>query len=536
RPTTDVKSIKTTLKFEKFRPKIDTNFRLCTPTQQDVTLQRLDGQPILAIDYGIGRLRTGRHYLLHLYNITSYQLFTEELKTKFSLLDQNQFTTLVQEKFNQIDKFLHILLNNRQKRWDRIGTFWKTIAGNPDADDLRMINSSINSLITNNNIQIKINRDLHLQIKEALEKTKEAINLVNFRNSDLFSINIFMNLKFLSDKLEQIIDSITLAKVKILNEKILSQTEIDCILEIVHKENLLTHTIAETLTYATPTLATHHGNLALLIKLPKLDPRPYKKLRIFPIQNHQVLHLEQEFYLYHSDEIRKVRSLDPVVFDPEESTVDYSSCIPELLRGRPARCNLTGNPSMEKIVRIDDKHILINSGVNVSFATDCGDPERKISGSFLITFKNCGVIINHETYLNKPQILSGERLRIPLDGVKITFHDTVVNLSMRHLLELNLERRREIESLQLKTDSMTWPNWSLLGGVAISPYIIIALLFLSFLLYRRRHPAHHTHDGEPTTSTIPTRTEQPNSTTQRLHEVLFRSKSTKAGVVNDRAN
>lgn len=487
-------------------------------------MQRLDGQPILALNYGTGRLRTGHFYLLHLYNITSYQLLTEELKGKFSVLNYNQFTTLIQEKFDQVDKLLHTMLTRRQKRWDRLGSLWKIVAGNPDANDLKMINNSINALITNNQAQIKINRELHLQIKESIQKTKEAIASVNSRNSDLFSINILMNLKFLADRLGQILESITLAKINILNEKILSKPEIDSIIEIVNKQNLTSNTVAEALLHATPFLATHRGNLALLIKLPQLDPRPFKKLRVFPIWNHQLIHLERENYLYHPEEIRKVKSLDRTVFEPEDCIIDESTCIPALLRGRPAVCNLTRNPSMEEVVRLDEKHILINSGINISLASDCGMNERKISGSFLITFERCGVIVNHKTYLNRPHVLAGERLAIPLDGIQIKVKETIVNLSMKHLHEIHLESRKEIESLKLEANSMTW-HWSLLGGVAISPYVIFPALFLSFLFLRRKPQVSPTKVDEPE-STTPIQTEHPKTRTQQLHEVLFRSKST----------
>lgn len=52
----------------------------------------------------------------------------------------------------------HIHTHTRTKRWDTIGTVFKWVAGTPDADDLRLINSSMNSLIVETNKQILINQ------------------------------------------------------------------------------------------------------------------------------------------------------------------------------------------------------------------------------------------------------------------------------------------------------------------------------------------------------------------------------------------
>lgn len=122
-------------------------------------------------------------------------------------------------EFQEIDKLVKNLVPfKRQKRWDAIGTVWKFIADSPDTNDLRLINASINNLIINNNEQIRINREINLQLKEFVFKTKDAITLFNSKSLDIHSINIFLNLKHLSEKLQQIADSITLAKIGILNE------------------------------------------------------------------------------------------------------------------------------------------------------------------------------------------------------------------------------------------------------------------------------------------------------------------------------
>ena len=118
----------------------------------------------------------------------------------------NQFSTLIIEEFNQIDNVLKTLISTRRtKRWDSLGSAWKFVAGSPDANDLRIINSTINGLIQNNNAQVKINRELNQQMKEFVFQTTQAISLYKSGALENHSINIFLNLKYLHEKLKDFV-------------------------------------------------------------------------------------------------------------------------------------------------------------------------------------------------------------------------------------------------------------------------------------------------------------------------------------------
>ena len=95
---------------------------------------------------------------------------------------------------------------NRFKRWDSVGTVWKYLAGNPDANDLRIINSSLNDLIDNNNKQITINRQFNNKIKELAFNTVKVIEQSN--SLETHSIVIYMHLEKIIESVQGIIDSI----------------------------------------------------------------------------------------------------------------------------------------------------------------------------------------------------------------------------------------------------------------------------------------------------------------------------------------
>lgn len=78
--------------------------------------------------------------------------------TKNSDLNNSLFDQVIRKKINKIHlTFNRIVPQNRFKRWESLGRAWKYVSGSPDADDLKVINSTINSLVTENNNQIHIN-------------------------------------------------------------------------------------------------------------------------------------------------------------------------------------------------------------------------------------------------------------------------------------------------------------------------------------------------------------------------------------------
>lgn len=249
-----------------------------------IELRDIGRQPILIFHQGEARIRLDYKYYIHHFNLTSIKTQVKSLRDQFENFSKNQFTDLIIEKFNEIDfAFKSIDPVRRHKRWDSLGTAWKFLAGSPDANDLRVINSSINNLIINNNEQIKINRDINLQLKEAIFKTKKAIQLFNVGSVEMYCTKILFHLSYLSKKLNQIIETIMLAKLEIVNEQILSQREIEILITDLARENVTVYTALEATNHATTSVASNNLEIALIIKMPKLDSRIFNKVRLFAI-------------------------------------------------------------------------------------------------------------------------------------------------------------------------------------------------------------------------------------------------------------
>lgn len=117
--------------------------------------------------------------------------------------------------------------SKRVKRWESIGRVWKYISGIPDADDLRIINSTKKSLIDQNDKQISINHDFGDMItKIANIMISNNNNLTSTTIEGFESINLLFNLDELSHQLEIIEEAISLARLSIPSSRLISLQEL----------------------------------------------------------------------------------------------------------------------------------------------------------------------------------------------------------------------------------------------------------------------------------------------------------------------
>lgn len=455
-----------------------------TPTRT-LHLQKLD-RPIFVFDYGTSRIRYQSYYYIHHFSIEALKTHIVNLRDKFDQIEKNQFSEIIIEKFDEINKSLESIVPlKRQKRWDTVGTVWKFIAGSPDADDLKLINSSMNNLIYNNNKQVKINKEMTLQLKETVFKTKEAIELFKSKSSELYSINILFNLKNLNKKIENIIDTIMLAKLGILNEKILTKNELEMFKKDLERENVTVHSLSEVIAYAKSSIATNHREIVLFIKMPKLDPRVFRKIHVYPIFYRQrQVHATKKFFLIHPTAKFTVTTLEPTIYNIEDTEAADSTCIPNLIDGKAATCNYTTNPIQQEIVSLDMHHVLINTANNFTLSSDCGTTERILSGSYLIQYENCTIRINNASYTDRTQNITGKPIHLPLDGISITKNGDVLNLNLEHLHKLQIETRKDLDILRLTNNSLQFPHWSIFGGLTILPVIIGIVILFSIFSHR----------------------------------------------------
>ncbi|XP_050099576.1 uncharacterized protein LOC126579902 [Anopheles aquasalis] len=455
-------------------------------TAQTIKIDNID-QPILAVSKGIGRIQIGTKYYIHHFNISRWKQSMQEIEEDFEELPYNQFTAIIGERMDEIHQSINYLQNRRSKRWDTVGTVWKFIAGNPDANDLRMINNSINDLVKNNNIQVTFNFDLNLKIQEALHKTTQALNISNKHSKELSAVNVYLHINHFARYLESIVETVALGKSGIFNKNILSQEELAILLHDLDQEHIKTNSIAEALSFASVTITSNAHELALLIKMPKVDPRNFTKTLVFPIvqSNHTILHLPEIMFLVNAAECYIVKTLDLTIYKKDAVKIDTSTCAPNLLKGLTADCDYISNPIAEEIVNIDNNHILMNTVSNFELITNCGIADRNLTGSFLFTYENCQLLVNKSIISNGVQHLPVKPIPLQLDGIVIKQNKGLLNVSLDYLHQAHLETRKELDMIHLQNNSIQWPHLTIFGGIAVMPMIIVIIVAL-VIWHRRR--------------------------------------------------
>lgn len=156
-----------------------------------------------------------------------------------------------------------------------------------------------------------------------------------------------------------------------------------------------------------------------------LESKIYRKIFILPTWfKHQQIYLSNNHYLNHGNKYYIVRSLKPKVFETTDITPDDTACVPNLLTGKPAKCEY-----LEEVVSIDNQHLFTNLQRNFTIHTARDLPTKNPTGTYFISFSNCEVTINNSTFSNQIQNTTGEPVHLPLFGILIEKQRTVVNLS-----------------------------------------------------------------------------------------------------------
>lgn len=286
------------------------------------------------------------------------------------------------------------------------------------------------------------------------------------------------------------------------------------------KQNITLHNALEALSFADTTIATNTKELTLLIKTPILDKRIFNKIHVFPVtSNHKQIHLTKRNYLNHETGSYIVSSLTENIYKIQETEFDNSRCVPNLLSGQQASCNYTLNPPDEEIIIINNENIILNTDGNITLTSNCGINNRTLTGTFLISFHDCEMIIKNISYSNIIRNMAGNLIQLPLDGLNIQKQFTIANLSLEHLHNLHLEMRKEMDYIRLNNTSIEWPSWPLFGGIFSLPFTIIGFAIL-LKIFSHRQATVRIQTSKATTNQEPVVELQPRIRSLTLMDVI----------------
>lgn len=413
---------------------------------------------------------------------------------------------------------------NRNRRWEVLGKVWKYVSGSPDAEDLKVINVTMNSLINQNDKQIKINNAIEHRINNITQKLNSLLKYQDNFTSEIIdgftSVNLIFNLDELIYQLEVIEEAITLARRNIPSSRIISPGELDIARQFLSHNGLGHIIIDNVLDIASVYVIYSKEMIIYTLKIPKIKDVVYKLNFIEPIvSNNLRIQLNANYYLKGPKSYlsKTPCSRSKGLYICSSAQIEpMTECIQQLITDQTAYCPMERTYGKNILKRVDDANIVVNDA-DLLLTSNCSAQERKLQGSFLIQFQNCTLKLNGEEYANNNYEAQPQSF-IPTTGLKVNPTKFINRLPLELLQEQHLEQRSTIAHLNLTTDNIHWKlnlfGWLSFGTMStLTIIIILAAAFgvLKTVIWKKQHDKEEsattpeTSDAEPSETTRPQR-------------------------------
>lgn len=492
-------------------------------TNGKILVHDLDKSPVVIINLGKAHISNNYFRILHRIDLSKIQNSVETLTYHARKnIDSNDFlSVIIQTKVSKLEQtFYKLKPFTRAKRWDKLGSFWKYISGSPDAEDLRIINSTSNRLINENDRQIRINHIFENRINNITEKVNNITSTLNKTilkdEKDFRTVGLLFCLDELTRQLEDLQEAIVLAQHNIPSSRIINAEETTRIHHLLEGNGLITGA----LDFASAYVILSKESIAYILKVPRIKDAEYDLNFIEPvISNDSRISISTHYYLQgpSSFALKTLCETSRNRYICASSQLEpISSCIRQLMRGEPATCPMERTYTKGIIKRVDDSNVIINDA-EVSLTSNCSLNSRKLKGSFLVQFSNCTLFINDEMYsnINKETQLAAF---IPTTGLKVNSTIVTNKFPIEYLQKLHLEQRGHIDHINLRTDNIQWKlkliGWTSFGLGSTSSIVLIVALSLWIwnkltLRSSASHPGEHQDHRRTEEPTEPKRHDQP---------------------------
>ncbi|XP_055546186.1 uncharacterized protein LOC129730680 [Wyeomyia smithii] len=467
-----------------------------------------DNPSIVALKVGNTFIREGYDWLVHTFKLDTFQKILNQYDIMISQINSNvnmkDFKDILKMKFIQTSLTLQKLSPRRKTKRaiNILGTLIKTITGNLDNDDLVTLNQKISylhysnkDLIMNNNEQIKINNQFQDRINnltKVIYNEKEEIGKLThqFRTNKNMKVSweqlqhfqrLIFNLDVIQRQLDDISDSIVMAKVGVLSKSILQATEINYIIDKLENSGISVNSDEQVYEFLEPAAFYNGSCIVFLIKIPKFLQGIYQQIivenipineEIIPIDfTHAVLGTNVTFVMndtcvnIEQNIICKLQTM---------KNVSNDMCIHRLLRGNPSSCPFKKYNGIHEVKSMGNGKILIRNALKaVQLKNSCSYGPKNLTGSFLITFRDCSVEIENQSFENTQLDYSNILEMLPLQSTLINKSKTIVT-DTQILQQLHTNNRKRIEVLETNNHHVSY------GGT----FTVIILLIITGYLFK----------------------------------------------------
>lgn len=445
--------------------------------------------PIAQIKVTNCKIQTGSIKIIHPVNLARIEESIETITNAFynKLTPNNPLHEVIKFRIKKLYSTLYGLKpqqTHRHRRWDSIGTAWKWIAGSPDAQDLHIINSTMNEIIKQNNHQYRINQNINdriMQLTQTVNQIASSLNNNNKANMDaLDSITTMLNIDVINELLDNIQEAITLSKISITNNKILSTREVNIIKSALQDQGVQVNFPDEALQFVTPKVAVRNGDLLYILNVPHLENSTSTIIRIFPlIVDNQVIKSYPSHIIRHGLKLFTTDKPEDFVQKSSYITEFEDDCIHPVIYGKRSRCSsIFKNDTTQQLV--NENTIIISNARNHTLKTNCGPEDREITGNFIIKFHDCTIYFNGQSFQSSETFIDTEVLHS-------AFHNSLIqwNLHRHHdIAEISntaISNRQKLEHVYLRQESLHLRLWTTFGGFSFSTITICILIIWIFI-------------------------------------------------------
>lgn len=394
-------------------------------------------------------------------------------------------SSLVKTKIVKLNLTFKKLQPSRVRRWESLGKFWKYISGSPDAEDLRIINKTSNSLIDQNDKQININHIFENRINNISNYILTMMHSMDSLTSRTLTgfdiVNFLFNIDELIKQLEYIEEAIDLARRNIPSSRIISLAELEAVQQFLVHQGLETTLVENVLDIASAYIIYNKDTIVYILKVPRVKNAEYTLNYVESvISNNTRIFLTSHYYL-NGPTLYSTKSPCPKYRDihicPTSQLEPATECIQQIMKGETAQCPMEKVYKGNIIRKVDDGSIFINNA-DIQLASNCSNQQRELKGSFLIQFSSCMLKLNGEEYSNS-NIEIPVKPFIPTIGVKVNSTVIINRIPLEYLQELHLEQRKHIKHLNLTTENLHWNihlfGWLSFGGISTVSVLLIAI-------------------------------------------------------------
>lgn len=415
----------------------------------------------------------------------------EKIASSFKIKEHLHETLI--RKINIAREKLRSLQPHRQKRGliNALGTVVKYIAGNPDQEDLQIIQQSIGALqtrdneLTNNQMkQIKINDSFQNRINNVTNTLRKISSQISSINNTLREdaiveyINLIFNTDLLIHALEDIEEQVEFSRQNLLSKNILSLEDKNYIFQKLIRQGLKLKFIDEIFLYSSGSITISKDNVIILVKIPILDDNLYELLELQTINTNQTeINTDIQWVAKNQNKVIPQRMKCKIC---DDSSPLEDECIYKILTHQKPKCSIIRTTRRTRIKEIMRGIIFIDTQTNLEIFSSCGD-SRVVSEPTVIETENCTISILNYTFHSEDQFKPKQEYLVPTYNKQ---PEPISNI-YDEPEELKIDNLKFLKEIQVSTQ--LYQKTTLIGGTIIMLTItIISSLFLVIIIRKKK--------------------------------------------------